>query len=212
MIQERIIDAPGEHARHFLPLVDELLTESGLHLAQMDAVVCGSGPGSFSGLRIAVGMAQGLAFGAGLPMLPVSTLAALAQGAIQQNLCPEEGLVLAALDARMGDMYFGLYRAEQGLAVPLQEDSLCPAGAPQLPQEYRGQPFAAVGEGWRAAVQEKGTFPGCTVLKCTLQPQAQNLLPLAEAALRRGDAVPPAEVQPIYLRGAEIWKKYPRQA
>lgn len=210
-MRERSATVPKEHAHHLLPLVDELLEEGGLSLAQLDAVVCGAGPGFFSGLRVAVGMAQGLAFGADLPVLPVSTLAALAQAAIQKGLCPNAGLVLAALDARMGDMYLGLYRAEQGLAVPLEEDSLCPAGAPRLPAAYRGQPYAAVGEGWRAAAEQAREFPGCVALVADMYPEAKYLLPLAEAALERGEALQPTQVSPVYLRGAEAWKKYSRE-
>ena len=207
-VRERRIAASAEHAQHLLPLADELLAEESMRLSDLDAVVCGCGPGSFSGLRVAVGMTQGLAFGAGLPVLPVSTLAALAQGAIRCGQLLETELALTALDARMGELYVGLYRVQQGLAVPLQEDCLCRLASPELPAAYRGQSFAAVGEGWRTNAEEGEVFPGCTAVLSDVQPQAQDLLPMAQAALRQGQTVLPQQVSPVYLRGAEAWKKH----
>src|SRR5712675_2893016 len=99
--------APNRHSELALPLLEKLLGEAGLTASQLEGVAFGAGPGSFTGLRIACGVAQGLAFGAGLPVVPVGTLAALAQEAGGPR-------VMACLDARMGEIYHAVYRREGG--------------------------------------------------------------------------------------------------
>ncbi len=101
--------APREHTTKILPMVDTVLAEGGLKLNQLDALAFGRGPGSFTGVRIGIGIAQGLAFGADLPMLGVSTLAAMAQGSYRLHQSEQ---VLAAIDARMGEIYWGQYQRQ----------------------------------------------------------------------------------------------------
>ena len=95
---------PRRHSRELLPMVEKIIAAAGLSLTQLDAVAFGCGPGAFTGLRVATAMAQGLAFGADLPVIPVSTLAALAQ---QAHRCYQSTHVLAAIDARMDEVYWG---------------------------------------------------------------------------------------------------------
>ena len=103
---------PREHTQRILPLVQEVLAESGTTLTELDALAFGRGPGSFTGVRIGIGIAQGLALGAELPMIGVSTLATMAQGAWRKTGATR---VLAAIDARMGEVYWAEYqRDEQG--------------------------------------------------------------------------------------------------
>ncbi|WCF13011.1 tRNA (adenosine(37)-N6)-threonylcarbamoyltransferase complex dimerization subunit type 1 TsaB [Edwardsiella piscicida] len=97
---------PREHTQRILPMVQQILAEAGVTLAELDALAFGRGPGSFTGVRIGVGIAQGLALGAGLPMIGVSTLATMAQGAWR---CTAASRVLSAIDARMGEVYWGEY-------------------------------------------------------------------------------------------------------
>src|SRR5690606_23380921 len=104
---ERYIDAPREHTLHLLPMVDAVLAGRGLRLRDLHAVAFARGPGSFTGLRICLGLVQGLAFGAQLPVIPVSTLAALAQTVAQQQ---PGAFILSAIDARMDEVYWGLFR------------------------------------------------------------------------------------------------------
>lgn len=99
--------APREHTTKILPMVDSVLAEAGVKLNQLDALAYGRGPGSFTGVRIGIGIAQGLAFGADLPMIGVSTLAAMAQGSYRTEQAEQ---VVAAIDARMGDVYWGQYQ------------------------------------------------------------------------------------------------------
>ncbi len=96
--------APREHTTKILPMVDTVLAEGGLKLGQLDALAFGRGPGSFTGVRIGIGIAQGLAFGADLPMLGISTLAAMAQGTYRVHQSEQ---VLSSIDARMGEIYWG---------------------------------------------------------------------------------------------------------
>lgn len=104
---------PREHTQRILPMVQQVLAESGLALNQLDALAFGRGPGSFTGVRIGIGIAQGLALGADLPMLGISTLQTMAQGA--WRVCGAER-VLAAIDARMGEVYWGSSNAKRTVA------------------------------------------------------------------------------------------------
>lgn len=96
------------HAQHLLPMVDRLLTKAGVELAELDAIVFGCGPGSFTGLRIACSMAKGLAYAYNLPLIPVSSLSAIAYSARELSLT-DESPVLAVLDARMQEMYWSYF-------------------------------------------------------------------------------------------------------
>jgi len=132
-------DRGGRHAERLLGMVDELLDEAGFPLTQVDAIAFGRGPGSFTGLRIAAGVAQGLAFGAGLPVVPVSSLAALAQGVDAPN-------VAAGFDARMNQVYWGAFRrGASGLVEAVGEETVIDPAAVSLPP---GRGWVGAGSGW----------------------------------------------------------------
>ncbi|HDP89812.1 MAG TPA: tRNA (adenosine(37)-N6)-threonylcarbamoyltransferase complex dimerization subunit type 1 TsaB, partial [Thioalkalivibrio sp.] len=123
--------APRRHTELILPMVGSLLEEAGLAVTDLDAVAFGRGPGAFTGLRIAAGVAQGLALGADLPVIPVSTLATMAQ-----QVMDEAGAeaVAAALDARMGEVYWGCYRRDaEGVAEPVGPETVCAPQAVPVP-------------------------------------------------------------------------------
>jgi len=138
-LRERFEIAPRAHTERILPMIDELMAEAGMTISQVDAMAFGCGPGAFTGVRIAVGVTQGIAFAADLPVVPVSTLAALAQGAGGDR-------VLAALDARMDEVYWGAYqRNVAGLMEGVGEECVSPPDDVPCPP---GNDWQGAGAGW----------------------------------------------------------------
>ncbi len=133
---ERFELAPKEHTKLILPMIDSLMSDAGLKPQQLDALAFSCGPGSFTGVRIATGVIQGIALGADLPVVPVSTLAAIAQDFFDNNKAQGEGKrqcrnfqrCLHAMDARMGEIFWGVYRRDaQGFAELIGNESVTPA-------------------------------------------------------------------------------------
>ena len=198
---------PREHTQRILPLVQQVLAESGLSLSQLDALAFGRGPGSFTGVRIGIGIAQGLALGAELPMLGISTLQTMAQGAWRMTGAQR---VLAAIDARMGEVYWGQFerQADGQWLESVGEAVLSPQQALERAQQLQGD-WAQVGTGWQ-------TYPDLVAgssLNVTdgqmLLPQAEDMLPLALLAWQQGLAVSVENAEPTYLRNEVTWKKLP---
>lgn len=186
--------APRLHAQRLLPMVQQLLDEAGVSLAAVDAIAFGRGPGAFTGVRIAIGVVQGLAFALDKPVLPVSNLAVLAQRALREHAAQQ---VAAAIDARMDEVYWGCYRAEQGeMRLQGVEAVLAPEQA-RLPREAAGDWFAA-GTGWNAYAPRIAITPAGS--DGAMLPHAEDLLTLARFAWQRGEALPADQAQPVYLR------------
>lgn len=183
-----------EHSARLLSLFHELLAEAGLRPAQLDALVCGVGPGSFAGVRIGVGFVKGLALARDIPVAPVSTLAALAQGAMRRH---DAATVLACIDARMSEVYAGFYRRdERGLAQLVGIEQV---GAPR--ELSFAAPDRAAGTGWGAyesALRER--VPGAYVIERDALPDAQDSLRLAWPVLERGGGLSADALVPTYLR------------
>lgn len=185
---------PRLHAQRLLPMIRELLDEAGLPLTALDAIAFGRGPGAFTGVRIAIGVVQGLAFGLERPVLPVSDLAALAQRALREHGALQ---VAAAIDARMDEVYWGCYRAERGEMRLQGGEAVLPPERAELPRDAQGEWFGA-GTGW-------GTFaarlrPSVRALDGGLLPHAVDVLELAACAWARGEALPAEQALPVYLR------------
>ncbi|WP_043306984.1 tRNA (adenosine(37)-N6)-threonylcarbamoyltransferase complex dimerization subunit type 1 TsaB [Pseudomonas sp. ML96] len=195
--------APRLHAQLLLPMVQRILGEAGIALSAVDAIAFGRGPGAFTGVRIAIGVVQGLAFALDKPVLPVSSLAVLAQRALREHGAQQ---VASAIDARMDEVYWGCYAAEQGeMRLQGVEAVLAPELA-QLPRSASGDWFAA-GTGWgtygqRIGVVPSGSEPG-------MLPHAQDLLALATFAWARGEALAADQAQPVYLRDNVATPKKP---
>ncbi|MBC7453590.1 MAG: tRNA (adenosine(37)-N6)-threonylcarbamoyltransferase complex dimerization subunit type 1 TsaB [Massilia sp.] len=191
------------HSQAILPMVQDLLAEAGIGLRDCDAIAFGAGPGSFTGVRTACGIAQGLAFGAGLPVVPVVTLAAMALACHQHTGATE---VLAVLDARMGEVYWAQYRYA-GLWQEVVAPTLCVpsevmpmVSMPSMPSMILHAPLAACGNGFSAYPQafSGGDF-GATALM-QVMPHASQVAQLALIELAAGRGVAPALAQPLYLR------------
>lgn len=184
---------PRLHAQRVLPMVQDLLTEAGLTLSAVDALAFGRGPGAFTGVRIAVGVVQGLAFALERPVLPVSNLALLAQRAWREQGATQ---VAAAIDARMDEVYWGCYRLEAGVMQLAGVEAVLPPEQVALPRGADGDWFGA-GTGWSYAAR----IPVAPVaLDAGLLPHAEDVLALALPAFLRGEVVRAEEAQPVYLR------------
>lgn len=198
--------APREHAKLLLPTIQTLLADAELSLSQLDAIAFGRGPGSFTGVRIGTATAQGLAFGADLPVLPMSTLQALAQQGYRLSGVSKQ---LAAIDARMSEIYCGAFElTEQGMQ-PVLAERVCP---PELWRELIGQSSAdqwyATGTGWKA-YQEKMNLSDLNYHAEDLFPLAEDMAYLAQFEWQQGRAVEAELAQPVYLRDTVTWKKLP---
>lgn len=201
----RFTDQPRKHAELILPMVDEVLQEAGIPLSRLDAIAFGRGPGSFTGLRIAAGTVQGLAFGAGLPVVPVSSLAGLAQRAWREYGWRN---VHAAFDARMGEVYWGSYRRDDDGHWHLQGKEC--VSAPTCLREAAGiesgSDWCGAGAGWlfRDVLEAQiGTVQHCDE---KLLPHALDLLPLAQSLIQMGQTITAEQVVPVYLRN-DVAKK-----
>ena len=142
-VRERYQVAPREHANLILSMAQELLGEAGVSLGQLDALAFGRGPGAFTGVRIGVGVAQGIAFAVDLPVAPISSLASLAHGAWRTA---GHTRIIPAIDARMGEIYWGLFVLDsERLMRPLGGEHVTPAGDVDVPP---GDAWHGVGSGW----------------------------------------------------------------
>lgn len=196
--------APREHAHKLLPFIEQLLAEAGFSLTQLDAIAYGRGPGSFTGVRIGAATAQGLAYGAQLPMIPVSTLQAMAQRAYAET---QQQNVVAAIDARMSEVYVGAFTAnEQGLMTPVTDEQVVPPAQWQAPTSPSS--WAGVGTGW-GSYAELLQCSGVTVVDDGLLPSATAMLPFARTALANEQVISAMAAEPVYLRDKVTWKKLP---
>ncbi len=201
--------APREHTQKFLPMVDQLLAKGGYRLAELDALAFSRGPGSFTGLRICLGVVQGLAYGAELPVVAISSLACLAQTAIDGGYSQPGQDILAVLDARMDEVYWGAYGCQDGLLTALVEEQLsapenCFLGS-RLAQ--RGC-FYGAGNGW-AYQPRLAAAAQCDGWDKTHLPRASALARLAMRELLAGNAQAAELTLPHYLRDEVAWKKLP---
>ncbi|MDE4079989.1 tRNA (adenosine(37)-N6)-threonylcarbamoyltransferase complex dimerization subunit type 1 TsaB [Enterobacter pasteurii] len=200
-------ECPREHTQRILPLVKTILTEGNAALTDLDALAYGRGPGSFTGVRIGIGIAQGLALGAELPMIGVSTLATMAQGAWRMTGATR---VLAAIDARMGEVYWAEYtRDENGVWHGEETEAvLKPEAVTERLKQLTGE-WATVGTGW-PAWPEMAKDTGITLVDGNmLLPAAEDMLPIAGQLLAAGKTVAVEHAEPVYLRNTVAWKKLP---
>ena len=201
--------AQRTHTKRILPMIDEILVNSGLGLNQVDALAFGRGPGSFTGVRVGAGIAQGLAFGADLPVIPISNLTAMAQAAFELHQAEN---VVAAIDARMNEVYFSQVvrekvRSDFGEVFQWREiisEQVC--SPEQAINQLQNDNAFRVGTGWAAYSQftEKNLTGSDIAL-----PNALYMLELARVEFLQKRTISALEIKPIYLRNEVTWKKLP---
>lgn len=192
-VRERFEVAPRRHAELALPWAGELLAEAGLARTQLDAIALGRGPGAFTGVRLAIAIAQGVALALDRPLVPVSTLAALALQAPGPR-------VLAAIDARMGEVYTAAFERREGDAIACSPEAVGDPAAFDLPGDARD--WQGVGTGFAAVDGTLGRrLDGrLSSVDPAALPRAGDIARLAVLACARGEALPPERVEPAYLR------------
>lgn len=187
--------APRRHAELVLPMADALLAEAGLGRHALDGIAVGRGPGAFTGVRLGISLAQGMALALDRPVVTVSSLAALALEAPE-----DEAAILAVIDARMGEIYAASYRRDgNGGLVALDEERVCTAESLVLPDTAA---WHVVGTGWATY----GAVLGARLTGALLTsdgacfPQAQHVAELAVREFKAGHALAPELALPVYLR------------
>ena len=190
--------APREHNQLILPMMTKVMQEANIGFADLDAIAFGCGPGSFTGVRIAAGIAQGVALGLDLPVIPVSTLAALAHDALTSD---EADVAYSCIDARMNEVYWGVYgRDNAGGVELLVSERVCAAA--DIPLGTIDKPAVATGSGWGTYADILSGRVG-NALKSILPekyPRAASVARLAARAFRDGRRYPAELAQPTYLR------------
>ena len=196
---ERYEERAREHTRLLTPMIRAVLAESGCNLRDLDAIVLGNGPGSFIGMRIAASVAQGLAHGSGVPIVPVSSLAGVAAEVFADS---DANQAIVAQDAHMSEIYLGGYfRGDANLPEPMFDERL--HGHMPIAEldtdNVRGR--VAAGAGWRRYPELTALNEPCFESRSNvLYPRARFLLPLGAVGLQNGESIDPGDLVPAYLR------------
>jgi tRNA threonylcarbamoyladenosine biosynthesis protein TsaB len=201
-IVKREAYAQRQHSELLLPMIQDTLTEAGLRLSDLDGLAFGAGPGSFTGLRIACGVAQGLALATGLPVIGISTLEAIAQ----QNA---HDRIVVALDARMGEIYHAAYIRQGNRWNPVSEPALCqPQHAPALPDDG----WMACGNGFKVYhAQLQALYRDqLMAIRNEQYPHAQEIAQLAASRSIADFCTDPAQAAPVYIRNKVALKESER--
>lgn len=199
--------SPRTHTQRILPMVDGLLKNANLSIKEVDYLAFGRGPGSFTGVRVGVGVAQGLALGAELKVVPISNLTTMAEQAYQELGATE---VIALIDARMNEVYFSqLVRTENGWIEKVKERVCSPEGA-LVQFQLDTDKITVVGTGWAAYPQFAEQNLPLAISEITL-PSAKYMLALAEQEIAKGNVKSVDEIEPVYLRNEVTWKKLPHK-
>jgi tRNA threonylcarbamoyladenosine biosynthesis protein TsaB len=205
-IQSQYQLAPREHSRLILKMIDSLLVDAGLPVKEMDAIAFGRGPGSFMGLRIAAGVVQGIAFAHDIPVIPVSTLKAIAQRGFELTGSRH---ILATIDARMDEVYWGAYvlddsESDAGTWKIINEECVISPDAINLSELLTDKTnvWVGAGSGWKnysARILANDDFSLGEMLPDCL-PGSEQVARLAVEDLNMGKTVSAAEAIPVYLR------------
>lgn len=204
------VRAPRKHGELILGQVEELLAQSGIPRHSLDAVAVGRGPGAFTGVRLGLGVAQGMAFALDCPVIPVSTLQALAQQWVSEQPDQPPTEVLAALDARMGEVYWSLNPIVAGRAQGADEQVAAPG---QVRPPWSHAPIRGIGSGFAAYPELlEGSGLVADQVWSDALPRAREVAVLAVDAWGRGEAIAPEQAQPVYLRDNVAQPAKPHEA
>ena len=190
----RHLQVPRGQSKLTIPTIAEIFEEAGIAAKDLDAVAFGRGPGSFTGIRVATSIAQGIGLAVGIPLLPISSLACLAQGVINREHSDQ---VLVCLDARLGEVYWGLFAAREGRAVLRGEERVDQPAAVERPRNGFAIVGSALGLGDEHLDELRGAAEHCDA---ALDPNARDLLMLAGDAWMESQAVAAEDAAPVYLR------------
>lgn len=204
---------PRDHTRKIIPMIQQVLKESGTEPEQLNAIAFGRGPGSFTGLRIAAGVTQGLAYGLGIKVIPVSTLEAMA---LEAFILGGHERVATAIDARMDEVYWGAFEIIDGTATAIQPECVCkPEQVTLVDSNSAEAQFSGVGSGW-SFVQRMPESVQARVLVGdeALMAKAEYIARIAESKFIASGGVSDEIVSaeqaiPVYLRDTVTWKKLP---
>ena len=195
-IHESFEIAPREHTKHILPMIDKLMAEAQLKPRQLDGIAFSCGPGSFTGVRIATGITHGIALGADLPVVPVSTLAAIAQTFFNKN---PETIAFTAMDARMSEIFWGVYEKNAaGYAQLINKEAVTPA----IDIQFLTQSGVGIGTGFKLYHEQLNQVLGKLLLRYEVDnlPRAAAIAQLGALALANNQGLPVELAQPTYLR------------
>jgi tRNA threonylcarbamoyladenosine biosynthesis protein TsaB len=206
IISEQYQLAPREHTKLILKMIESLLNEASLKITELDAFAFGRGPGSFTGVRIATGVVQGLAFASELPVIPISTLAAIAQLAYENH---KQKYVLAGIDARMGEMYWGRYHLDATQLMTLSGDEVVSSAQVVSIDESLSTQWCGAGSAWDSYLEPLKENLGEQIdeIYADYFPRSACVVKLAVAAFLRGEAVEVSQALPVYLRNDVAKKK-----
>jgi len=202
-VRERFELAPRRHAELSLPWAEQLLAEAGVKRRELDAVALGRGPGAFTGVRLAIALAQGVALALDVPAIAVSTLAVLALRARPLAAGAGPQRVLSAIDARMGEVYTAAFELRDGEPFALDREAVLAPDAAQLPGDGASDNgWLGVGTGFAAADGALRQRLGArfAAIDADALPHAADLARLAAAAYARGESIAPERIEPAYLR------------
>lgn len=191
--------APRQHTQLILPMIETLINEADIKVSDLDAIAFGQGPGAFTGVRIAMGVIQGLAFAHDTPVIPISTLAALAQRVADDHANNHE-YVASAIDARMQEVYWGLFKKNgSGVMQAVSEEKVC---APKDVEIISGEIWFGVGSGWDtySDVLSSKFDNNLTGFDGKLFPSAVDVLALAKPAYLENKMISVEQASPVYLR------------
>jgi len=202
-IFERVEMTQRGHSDLILAMMDELFAEANTTIAEVDAMAFGRGPGSFTGVRVGVGVAQGIAFARDIPVIPISSLAATAQGVVDTF---SNEFIAVAMDARMGEIYGANFQVVDGLVFLLDEEQVCP---PEKFKAISEQSWLGIGTGWAEyeAILSENFSGQLSQVEANRFPQASSIIKLALQEVEAGRLLPADQALPVYLRNNVAKKK-----